>query len=111
MVLLINRLEYPNMRECPAVVALLFILPATACVAQDEGFVTEWQHRASETQAEQPHWVTPLVTVTPRLEQEIRYDLAWREQPDGSNFINYGGSKGLELIPTARTELIVGIPP
>ena len=69
-----------------------------------------WQDRASETQAEQPHWVTPVVTVTPRLEQEIRYDLSWRTQPDGTSFANYGGGKGLELIPSSRTELIVGIP-
>ena len=30
----------------------------------------------NRTQAEQPHWVTPLVTVTPRLEQEFRTDRA-----------------------------------
>jgi hypothetical protein len=29
---------------------------------------------ASATQAAQPHWMTPLVTVTPRLEQEFRAD-------------------------------------
>jgi len=93
-----------------AVTAFLLAFSATACTSQDEGFIDDWQRRASETQAAQPHWVTPLVTVTPRLEQEIRYDLAWREQPDRTGFTNYGGSKGLELIPTSRTELIVGIP-
>jgi len=94
-----------------AVIALLIALPAIACLGQEDGFVAGWQRRASETQAEQPHWVTPLVTVTPRLEQELRYDLAWRKQPDGTTLANYGGSKGLELIPTSRTELIVGVPP
>lgn len=41
----------------------------------------------------------------------VNYDLAWGTEPDGTSFANYGGSKGLELIPTSRTELIIGIPP
>lgn len=77
----------------------------------EDAFLDTWQQRASATQAEQPHWVTPVATVTPRLEQELRYDLAWRSQPDGSSFANYGGSKGLELIPTEHTELIINPPP
>ena len=83
----------------------------TAAAFAQEGFLDNWQRRASETQAEQPHWVTPVATVTPRLEQEIRYDLAWRTQPDDTSFANYGGSKGLELIPTSHAELIINIPP
>ena len=95
-----------------AAVIMCFLFSVISCVAQDgEGFIDDWQRRASRTQAEQPHWVTPLATVTPRLEQEIRYDLSWRRQPDGTTLANYGGGKGLELIPSARTELIIGIPP
>ena len=48
-------------------------LAAMPAVAQDS-FIARYQARVSATQAEQPHWVTPLVTVTPRLEQEIRTD-------------------------------------
>ena len=44
-------------------------------------FVGGFLARASATQAEQPHWVTPLVTVTPRLEQEFRTDFL--SQPQG----------------------------
>ena len=89
-----------------AVVLLLFACSA----AGQEGFIDRWQERATESQAEQPHWVTPVATTTPRLEQEVRFDLMWRTQPDGSTFANYGGGKGLELIPSRRTELIIGIP-
>ncbi len=91
------------------VAAILFA--CTPLLAQDNGLVDAWQQRALETQAEQPHWITPLITVTPRLEQELRYDLSWRESPDGTTTANYGGGKGLELIPTRSSELIVGIPP
>jgi hypothetical protein len=82
----------------------------TIALAQDS-FIDEWQKRATESQAEQPHWVTPVAVTTPRLEQEIRYDLMWRTQEDGTTLANYGGGKGLELIPTRRTEIIIGIPP
>ena len=33
-----------------------------------------WLDMVSASQAAQPNWMTPLVTVTPRLEQEFRYD-------------------------------------
>src|SRR5690348_15048196 len=60
--------------------SLGFTLIGSVCVhAQSprlsgNSFIARYQARVSATQAEQPHWVTPLVTVTPRLEQEIRSD-------------------------------------
>ena len=50
----------------------------------------------SHTQAEQPHWITPLVTVTPRLEQELRYDFSWQEKFGVTTGL-YGGGKGVEV--------------
>ncbi len=63
------------------------------------------------TQAAQPHWMTPLVTVTPRLEQEFRADFFDTNQPGHKDTLNYGGGKGLEFIPTYNTEVIIGFPP
>jgi hypothetical protein len=85
----------------------LFVVPA---VAQD-GWVASWLNRVSETQAEQPHWITPVVTVTPRLEQELRYDFLHQDLADGESVTNIGGTKGLELIPTHNTEIIFNVPP
>jgi len=66
----------------------------------------------ASTQAEQPRWITPVVTVTPRLEQEFRYDLSRQVQPNGTTVLeNFGGSKGLELIPSRHTEIIINPPP
>jgi hypothetical protein len=73
-------------------------------------YFRNWFVRVSKTQAEQPHWVTPLVTVTPRLEQELRYDQIWQSRPNGQTLESFGGGKGLELIPTEHTEVILGIP-
>lgn len=74
------------------------------------GFVNSWLNMVSRTQAEQPHWITPLVTVTPRLEQEYRYDQFFQSARNGVATDNFGGSKGLELIPQENIETIIGVP-
>jgi hypothetical protein len=73
-------------------------------------FFNDWFAIASRTQAEQPHWITPLVTVTPLLEQEYRYDQYFQSAQNGLAIDNFGGGKGVEVIPQERTEVIVGIP-
>lgn len=78
--------------------------------AQPDTFWRQWQARASATQAAQPHWVTPLVTVTPRLEQEVRTDFVHQYNNKGEYQWNYGNGKGLELIPERHTEIIVNVP-
>jgi len=47
----------------------------------NDNFFQRWFSMVSATQAEQPHWITPVVTVTPRLEQEFRFDLSRQVQP------------------------------
>lgn len=80
--------------------------------ASSDDFFHRWFSMVAATQAEQPHWITPVVTVTPRLEQEFRYDLSRQVQPNGTTVLeNYGGSKGLEIIPARHVELIVSPPP
>jgi hypothetical protein len=70
-----------------------------------------WLARVARTQARQPHWITPLATVTPRLEQEFRFDFARQPAPSGATTTSYGGGKGLELIPFEKVEVILGFPP
>lgn len=67
------------------------------------------QNAASTAAASQPHWITPLVTFTPLLEQEYRFDFD-ADSLAGGAMENYGGGKGLELIPWARTEVVIGEP-
>lgn len=102
----------PMMILCFRKILLLSICAGTAltCSAQ-QSFFTHWQDRVNRTQAEQPHWVTPLVTVTPRLEQEFRTDFLRQVQPSRTTTWNYDGGKGLELIPARRIELLVNTPP
>lgn len=74
-------------------------------------FIARYQARVTATQSEQPHWVTPLITVTPRLEQEIRSDFVRQTNTKLLETWNYGNSKGLEIIPTRRIELLFNAPP
>ena len=73
-------------------------------------FLDDWFAASDASKEQQPHWITPVVTVTPRLEQEYRYDQSWRSRPKNVDIDNYGGGKGLELIPTENTEVILGVP-
>ena len=91
-------------------IALLLCLFAVQRLSAQEGYFANWFKRVKETQAEQPHWLTPLFTTTPRLEEEFRSDIVWTPVAGGTN-MNYGAGKGLELIPTKQTEIILGVPP
>lgn len=76
-----------------------------------QDWISSWFAMVSHTQAEQPHWMTPLVTVTSRLEQEFRYDQYFQTLATDKSLNNYGVGKGLEIIPSENTEIIFGIPP
>lgn len=71
-----------------------------------------WFDRSDRAKAEQPHWITPLATTTPRLEQEFRYDVLWQQVNTTAPYTEtLGNTKGLELIPFDRVEVIVAVPP
>jgi hypothetical protein len=84
--------------------------PVLACLCVPVAPAQSWLARVSATQAAQPHWMTPVVTVTPRLEQEFRFDTVHQVTPSG-DVTNLDNGKGLELIPTRRTELLLNLPP
>ncbi len=89
----------------------LFLIGFAGTLAHAQNFVERWQDRVNRTQAEQPKWVTPLVTITPRLEQEFRADFTRQITPRLFDAWNFGNGKGLELIPARRIELIANVPP
>ena len=70
-----------------------------------------WWKRVGRVRATQPHWITPLATVTPLLEQEFRFDEVREVAPNGAVTWNSFVGKGLELIPTEHIEVIAGVPP
>lgn len=77
----------------------------------DDGYFAHWFDRVKEAQDSQPHWITPVATVTPRLEEEFRLDAGFQHLGNGADLDNYGMGKGLELIPTTSNEIILNLPP
>jgi len=106
-----------------ALALLLALLPvstaraqATSASAPDNqnpiiSFLEQWDERALRAQQDQPNWLTPVVTSTARLKQEVRYDITWQRNPDGSTTETYGGSRGFTTIPVSRVEISVNLPP
>jgi hypothetical protein len=91
--------------------------PANGYLSSGSPFAS-WLDMVSATQAAQPSWMTPLVTVTPRLEQESRSDFYDQQNGTGSEgngqrIISYGGPGGprVELIPAWNWEVILAPPP
>ena len=78
--------------------------------SSDDGVIANWLQSVTKIQSEQPGWATPVVTVTPRLEQEFRYDQFWEYGTEGHELNSYGGGKGIEFIPAQNIEVILGIP-
>jgi hypothetical protein len=72
--------------------------------------VARWFAISDAAKESQPHWMTPLITVTPRLEQEFRYDESWQVRAKDTQIANDGNGKGVEIIPLPNTEVILGIP-
>jgi len=79
--------------------------------AEGHSFWSRWFDRSDKSKAGQPHWLTPLATTTPRLEQEFRYDVNWSQAKPGSAYTEtFGNTKGLELIPVEQVEIIAAVP-
>jgi hypothetical protein len=94
----------------PFLIVVLLSMASTVASAQGDYF-SNWFARVDKTKDEQPHWVTPLATTTPRLEEEFRYDQLWQTNTKGVTTDNYDGGKGLELIPSNKVEVIFNLPP
>src|SRR3984957_12547070 len=91
-----------------AAAALLF--SCTLAFGQD-GYFSNWFERVDKTQSEQPHWMTPVATTTPRLEEEVRYDQDWLQHTDGYRWNEYDGAKGGGVIPGEKKEGVLSAPP
>ena len=85
--------------------------PPPSSDAPYSNFIADWFARVDAVKANQPQWMTPIATVTPRLEEEFRYDQNWQQLGNGASLTNFDAGKGLELIPTTSNEVILNLPP
>ena len=96
----------------PSLIAFTFSAALPGRAQQDQGsFTARWLAHVSSTQNAQPHWVTPIVLVTPRLEQEFRADFVRQLTAGQQKVWVYDNGKGLELIPARHIELLFNLPP
>jgi hypothetical protein len=94
-------------------VVTFFILLAamTSTLLAQDNFFSNWEARASAIQAKQPGWSSPLVGSYPMLVQNFRSDFIRQITPALTPTWNYGGSRGLYLIPGFHSEVAVYYPP
>ena len=69
-----------------------------------------WYEMASRAQATEPDWLSPLVTTSGRLKNELRFDFWDQPSSPGNSLYEFGGNKGLELITSSRTQVLLGVP-
>ena len=93
--------------------ATFAIAPALATfhLAAQDNFFSHWQARASAIQAKQPGWSSPLIGSYPMLTQQFRVDFYRQVTPTLTPTWNYGGSRGLYLVPGFNSEIDVYVPP
>jgi hypothetical protein len=88
--------------------------PVQKSIEKEKGkkrnFVRAWLDLADQAQATQPDWLSPLATTSGRLKQEFRYDIWDQPASDGNRSYQFGGNKGLELIASSRTQILIGVP-
>lgn len=101
-----------------AAAVLLTVLGISVLPAQEEnpdaalsgGFLEDYFRMVARAQDSQPHWISPLFTTTPRVNERFRYDFSFQARPGDVDLANYGSGKGLELILSDRVAVTFGIP-
>ena len=93
-----------------ATLTLLVAGAGTTLPAQDN-FFSRWEKRTSQTQSKQPSWSVPLVSPYPMLIQVFRADFTRQVTPALTDTWNFGGSRGLNLIPGFKSEFDFYYPP
>jgi hypothetical protein len=91
-------------------VAGVMLLTAVGQACAQRSWTECYEARVEATQAEQPHWATPLVTTNPRLEQGLRTDFVRQSIAGGQSTWSYGNTQGLQFVPSRHIELRLSAP-
>jgi hypothetical protein len=102
--------EVDCMQKFLSFVLVLLSLCSGTAVAQKQ-FFDGWENRVRSTTAQQPAWAVPVFTSSSGLVQLARTDMIRQITSARTTTWNYGGSKGLNLIPWYRTEVDINLPP
>jgi len=81
--------------------------PATSPI---DDYFANWFVRVDQAKQSQPHWLPPLMTMSPLITELLRQDAYYQWAGNGSRVLNLGAGKGLFLVPWKTIEVDFGIP-
>jgi len=90
---------------------VLFVLLGSSVAVAQTGFFKAWEERVRATSARQPAWPVPVVAPSSVIVQLARVDFLHQYTSTHTETWNYGNGKGVNLIPFARTEFDINLPP
>jgi hypothetical protein len=79
--------------------------------AAQGAFVHEWLDHVTRIQNEEPHWISPLIMTTPRLEQKFREDVVRQSVPGGYVWDYNNNAKGVEFVPVRPIAITLNVVP
>jgi hypothetical protein len=98
-----------QIRKAGAIFFVALLLPTLAC--PQDGFFHAWENRVRVTSAKQPSWPVPVATPSAVIVQLARTDFVRQYTSTHTTTLNYDNGKGVNLIPFARTEFDLNLPP
>ncbi len=90
---------------------VLFVLVSSSVANAQTGFFKAWEERVRSTSARQPPWPVPVVAPSSVIVQLARVDFLHQYTSTHTETWNYDNGKGINLIPFARTEFDINLPP
>jgi hypothetical protein len=88
-----------------------FVLLGSSMSVAQAGFFKAWEDRVRATSARQPAWPVPVVAPSSVIVQLARVDFVHQYTSTHTETWNYDNGKGVNLIPFARTEFDINLPP
>jgi len=89
----------------------VFVLLSSSVTIAQTGFFKAWEERVRATSARQPAWPVPVVAPSSVIVQLARVDFVHQYTSTNTETWNYDNGKGVNLIPFARTEFDINLPP
>src|SRR3984893_4274078 len=101
----------PSGEAKPSVIAEAAPDPANSdATSPVETYFANWFARVDQARESQPHWLPPLMTLSPLITELLRQDAYYQWMGNGARLLNLGAGKGLFLVPTKTNEVDIGLP-
>lgn len=90
---------------------VMTLLSSSGALHAQDNFFQAWEARVRATSARQPSWPVPVVSPSAVIVQLARVDFVRQYTSTNTTTWNYDNGKGVNLIPFARTEFDINLPP